>query len=121
MYSLGIELSTQSVKTVILDLDKAAVIHTDAFEYDTALPEYETEGGVLRSRDKDIRHTSPFMLIQALEMAFTRLLQAGIDMAQILQASQFSNFPNATSYPQHGDQLFQELTKIVLRCTVRDA
>ncbi len=84
MYSLGIELSTQSTKTVILDLLNREVIHADSFEYDIAFPEYETEGGVLKSDYDDIRHTSPFMLVEALDLAFNRLKKKGIDMSRIL-------------------------------------
>ena len=82
-YSLGIEFSTQSVKLVVLDLEKGNVCLNDTFNYDQAFPEYGTEGGVLPSDSAEIRHTSPFMLIEAIDLAFKRLSESGIDMSRI--------------------------------------
>jgi xylulokinase len=79
VYTLGIDFGTQSVKSVILDVYNAEVIHTDSFEYDYVFPVYRTQGGVLPNDNLDIRHTSPFMLIQALDTTFTRLHAGGIN------------------------------------------
>ena len=73
MYAIGLELSTQSAKSLILDLEFARVEPLASHEYDACFPEYETAGGVLPSSDEDIRHTSPFMLIEALDLVFQRL------------------------------------------------
>ena len=82
-YSLGIEFSTQSVKLVVLDLNNYTISHTDSFNYDQAFPGYETDGGVLPSQYEDIRHTSPFMLIEAVDLAFKRVSESGINISQI--------------------------------------
>ena len=82
-YSLGIEFSTQSVKLVILDLTDNRICFSDSFNYDVAFPEYNTEGGVLPSKSEEIRHTSPFMLIEAVDLAFKKLAESGIDMHRI--------------------------------------
>ncbi len=83
VYSLGIEFSTQSVKLVVLDLESGNVCLSDTFGYDRSFPDYGTEGGVLSSASEDIRHTSPYMLIEAIDLAFSRLSGAGIDMSRI--------------------------------------
>ena len=82
-YSLGIELSTQSVKLVVLDLNNHNIPYNDSFNYDQAFPEYETAGGVMPSDSPEIRHTSPFMLIEAVDLAFKRLSESDIDLSRI--------------------------------------
>ena len=82
-YSLGIEFSTQSVKLVILDLTDNRICFSDSFNYDVAFPEYNTEGGVLPSKSEEIRRTSPFMLIEAVDLAFKKLAESGIEIHRI--------------------------------------
>jgi xylulokinase len=79
MYALGLDFGTQSVKALILDVSGAKVLHTDSFEYDTTFPKYRTRGGVLQSRLSEIRHTSPLMLLEALDLIFARLQKSGVD------------------------------------------
>jgi len=83
MYSLGIELSTQSCKLVVLDVTSSHVIYTGSFDYDSTFPEYGTRGGILLFEDSEIRHTSPFMLIEALGNIFNKLTNDGIELSQI--------------------------------------
>ncbi len=83
LYSLGIEFSTQSVKLVVLDLNNYCISYNDSFNYDQAFPDYKTEGGVLPSEAEEIRHTSPFMLIEAVDLAFKRLSESHIDVSLI--------------------------------------
>lgn len=83
MYSLGIEFSTQSVKLVVLDLIEARIVFGRTLEYDHYFPDYGTRGGVLPSTDPAIRHTSPLMLIEALDLAFGALRKDGVDPARI--------------------------------------
>ena len=82
-YTLGLDFSTQSVKVLVLDARSADVIYTDSFEYDDAFPGYGTEGGVLKSDHPAIRHTSPLMLLEALDLAFYRLQRSSVDLASI--------------------------------------
>ncbi|MBW2370638.1 MAG: hypothetical protein JRH15_22430, partial [Deltaproteobacteria bacterium] len=97
MYTLGIELSTQSVKTVVLDLTTTDIIHCNAISYDEQFPRYGTRGGVVPSESPDIRHTSPLMLIEALDVAFDNLAQAGIDLSK-LQAIKADGMQHCTVY-----------------------
>ncbi len=83
MYSLGIEFSTQSVKIVALDLEEGCVAFIDSFHYDSTFPWYETQGGVLPSKSLEIRHTSPFMLLEAIDFCFSLLIKSRIDPSQI--------------------------------------
>jgi len=83
LYTLGLDFGTQSVKVLVLDTITADVVHTDSFEYDTAFPKYGTEGGVLPSQYPSLRHTSPFMLLEALDLVFDRLQKSGVDLGLI--------------------------------------
>ncbi len=82
-YSLGIEFSTQSVKLVILDLNDNNICYSDSINYDDTFPSYETIGGVLPSVNEQVRHTSPFMLIKAVDHAFKILSQSHVDLSMI--------------------------------------
>jgi xylulokinase len=82
-YALGIDFGTQSAKALVLDVRGAGVMHTDAFDYDTAFPKYGTEGGVLPSQNLALRHTSPLMLLEALDLVFGRLQKSGVDLPSI--------------------------------------
>lgn len=83
VYALGIDFGTQSVKIVVLDVYDPRVIYTGVFEYDTVLEHYGTRGGVLPTTHPEIRHTSPFMLIETVDMAFWRLQQDGVDVSRL--------------------------------------
>ncbi|MFC1840482.1 FGGY-family carbohydrate kinase [Thermodesulfobacteriota bacterium] len=96
-YSLGIEFSTQSVKLVVLDLNSNGISFTDSFNYDQAFPEYKTEGGVLPSPSEETRHTSPFMLIEAVDLAFKRLSESDINMS-LIKAIKCDGMQHCTVY-----------------------
>jgi xylulokinase len=81
--SLGIELSTQSAKAVLLDIESGAVVHTVSFNYDSKFPGYGTSGGVLPSKEPAVRHTSPRMLMEALDALFAGLARDGVDAGRI--------------------------------------
>jgi len=83
VYALGMDFGTQSVKSVVLDVYDAEVVYTDSFEYDFVFPMYRTQGGVLPDENLEIRHTAPFMLIEALDMAFARLYASSINTGYI--------------------------------------
>ncbi len=83
LYALGLDFGTQSAKALVLDVGSAEVIHADSFEYDVAFTAYRTKGGVLPSNDPAIRHASPFMLIEALNLVFSRLQKSGLDVGRV--------------------------------------
>jgi xylulokinase len=97
MYALGLDFSTQSCKALVLDVRGAKVIRTDSFEYDTTVPKYRTRGGVLQSRLPEIRHTSPSMLLEALDLVFGRLQKSGIDLG-LVRAVKIDAMQHCTVY-----------------------
>ncbi|OHD65062.1 MAG: hypothetical protein A2096_16865 [Spirochaetes bacterium GWF1_41_5] len=80
---MGIELSTQSAKAIVLDLDRHDTASSVFIAYDREFPEYQTENGVLPNINPSIRRTSPFMLIQALEAVFIKLAATGLALKKV--------------------------------------
>lgn len=95
MYAIGLELSTQYAKSLVLDVESGNVEHLCSHEYDACFPQYQTQGGVLVSSDEDIRHTSPFMLIQALDLVFEHLQKSHLDLARV-RAIKFDGMQHCT-------------------------
>jgi len=83
MYSLGLEFSTQSVKYVLLDVEKGEVLYADSLDYDRTFPAYNTDGGVLPSGNLSVRHTSPLMALEALGLVFARLKEEMGDLGSV--------------------------------------
>jgi xylulokinase len=83
MYAIGIEFSTQSAKVIVLDLDDTKVAFTRSIDYDTCFPAYGTKGGVLPLPAQDVRHTSPFMLLEALDCLFDMMTAEGLDLSRV--------------------------------------
>ena len=109
MYSLGIEFSTQSCKLAVLDVTSTHVIYTGSFDYDSTFPEYGTRGGVLLFEDSEIRHTSPFMLIEALDSGFNTLTNDGIDLS-LIKAVKADGMQHCTIYT---DESFGKRVRIL--------
>ena len=101
MYALGLELSTQSAKSLLLHIESGRVEHIASHDYDTCFPEYETQGGVLVSSDEDVRHTSPFMLIQALDLVFEQMKRDGVDLPQV-RSIKVDGMQHCTVYANQG-------------------
>jgi xylulokinase len=97
MLSLGIEFSTQSVKLIVLDLDKKTVAYTGKFDYDATFPQYKTTGGILPAASPQIRHTSPFLMIEAIDFLFQKLKNEKVDLSQI-QAIKADGMQHCTIY-----------------------
>ncbi|HBE03062.1 MAG: hypothetical protein A2096_06020 [Spirochaetes bacterium GWF1_41_5] len=69
---IGIELSTQSAKYVVLD-ETAAILASGSLAYDERFPQYKTAGGILPHSDSAVRRTSPLLLLEALDGLFSVL------------------------------------------------
>ena len=109
MHSIGIEFSTQSVKAVMFNIHDADVAFTGSFEYDTCFPAYETQGGVLAPHAPDIRHTSPFMLLEALDYLFDMMINEGLDLSRV-ESIKVDGMQHCTVYT--GSEFSQILKKL---------
>ena len=72
-------------------------MHTDSLDYDAAFPAYGTEGGVLQDQHPGVRHTSPFMLLEALDLVFDRLQKGGVDLG-LIRAVKIDAMQHCTVY-----------------------
>jgi xylulokinase len=97
---LGLDSSTQSLSAVIIDLDTRKVICEKSLNFDKALPHYRTQNGVLPGRDPLVKHSSPLMWAEALDLIFASLKKDGIALEKILAVSGCGQ--------QHGSVYFNE-------------
>ncbi|GLH03124.1 Uncharacterized protein GBIM_09033 [Gryllus bimaculatus] len=80
---LGLDLSTQQWKAVVVDED-LHLVHETQVQFDKDLPEYRTHGGVIRdSTDNRVVTVPPLMWVKALEMLLDKLRIGGVDLSKV--------------------------------------
>jgi xylulokinase len=84
---LGLDSSTQSLSSVIIDLDKRKVIYEKSLNFDRSLPQYRTQNGVLPGRDPLVKHSSPLLWAAALDLMFAAMKKDGVALGDILAIS----------------------------------
>ncbi|KAJ7903549.1 hypothetical protein B0H14DRAFT_2665354 [Mycena olivaceomarginata] len=83
---LGLDLSTQQLKAVIISED-ATVVHESAVHFDNDLPEYKTTNGAIRGPAEG-EVTSPVaMWLDAIDLLMERMKKAGIQFGEIAAIS----------------------------------
>jgi sugar (pentulose or hexulose) kinase len=83
---LGLDLSTQQLKAVVLD-KHSKVVHRIAVNFDRDLPHYGTTNGAVRGPDEG-EVTSPVqMWLEAVDLLFARLHGAGVDLGAVVAVS----------------------------------
>ena len=97
---LGLDSSTQSLSAVVIDLDTRKVVYEKSLNFDQALPHYKTQNGVLPSRNPLVKHSSPLMWAEALDLIFAGMKKDGVALGDILAVS--------GSGQQHGSVYFNE-------------
>jgi D-xylulose kinase len=70
---VGLDVSTQGAKLVLLDLDGGRHVFTAAVDYDRDFPEYETANGAIVGLDPGVSESDPRMWIDAVCALFERL------------------------------------------------
>jgi xylulokinase len=84
---LGLDSSTQSLSVVVIDLDVRKVIYEKSLNFDHALPHYQTQNGVLPHRDPLVKHSSPLLWADALDLMFAEMKKDGVALGEILAIS----------------------------------
>jgi xylulokinase len=84
---LGLDSSTQSLSAVIIDLDSRKVVYEKSLNFDRALPHYGTENGVLPHRDPLVKHSSPLLWAEALDLLFATMKREDVALGEILAIS----------------------------------
>ena len=75
---LGLDLSTQSLTALVIDLSEAAVVFHASVDFDDAYPSYGTSGGVLTGEDPKVVHADPRMWVQAIDDLLGSLSRQGL-------------------------------------------
>ena len=84
---LGMDLSTQSLSAVLVDLDKREAVYEAAVSYDEDLSEYGTRNGVLVDDDPKVVHAPPLMWVEALDFLFEQMREDGVPLYEVLAIS----------------------------------
>src|SRR5471030_426006 len=84
---LGLDSSTQSLSAVVIDLDARKVIYEKSLNFDRALPQYRTQNGVLPNRNPLVKHSSPLMWADALDLIFAQMKRDRVPLDKILALS----------------------------------
>jgi len=83
---LGLDLSTQQLKALILDKDSRTV-HQVAVHFDRDLPHHGTKNGALQGPDKGEVTSPVHMWLEAVDLLFARLHGAGVDLGAVMAVS----------------------------------
>lgn len=84
---LGLDSSTQSLSAVVIDYDARRVVCEKSLNFDQALPQYGTQNGVLPNPDPLVKHSSPLMWAEALDLLFAEMKKDGVALGEILAIS----------------------------------
>ncbi len=68
----GLDVSTQSLKFIIIDLSNNSIVYEDNLSYDKELPAYNTTNGTVKHKDPRVSESNPIMWIDALNKIFLR-------------------------------------------------
>jgi xylulokinase len=79
----GLDVSTQSCKLVVLDVDAGTILHVSRVEYDTDLPHFGTQGGTVPGLGVGVSESDPRMWIESVELAVTRAAEDSIPLSEI--------------------------------------
>lgn len=80
---LGIDVSTQGVKCIVIDIHSGKITAESSVNYGKDLPQYDSPAGFLPVPDALVRHADPMMWVDGLELALERLQSTGVDMGAI--------------------------------------
>jgi xylulokinase len=97
---LGLDSSTQSLSAVLMDLDTRKVVYEKSLNFDQSLPRYKTKNGVLPNRDPLVKHSSPLLWADALDLLFATMKKDRVPLGEILALG--------GSGQQHGSVYFNE-------------
>lgn len=74
----GLDVSTQSCKLVVIDVEAGAVLHLDRVDYDLDLPGFGTREGTIPGLGEGVSESDPRMWVSAIEILLGRLREAGV-------------------------------------------
>ena len=97
---LGIDAGTQGIKAELIETTNASPAGTFAVNFGTELPQYASLNGYIPNPDPLIKQADPLMWLDALELLFFKMRDAGVRMEKIAGIS--------GSAQQHGSVYLNE-------------
>jgi len=82
-YYVGLDVSTQGTKLVLLDYESRKPLYITGVNYDRDFPEYNTENGVTKGKPEGVSESNPEMWITAVNAVFERLKASGHDLSRV--------------------------------------
>ena len=79
----GLDVSTQSCKLVVIDVEASAVLHVDRIDYDRDLPGFGTREGAIQGLGEGVSESDPRMWIEAVESLLGRMPEGDVPTARI--------------------------------------
>ena len=62
----GLDVSTQSIKLVLLNLEDNSLVYNDLLNYDEELPDYGTNNGTIGDNLSGVSESDPLMWIDGI-------------------------------------------------------
>lgn len=103
---LGLDCSTQSLTTIIINFESKEIVFTNRVIFDKALLHYNTKNGAYYFKN-GVVHSNPLMWVEALELSFENLVDTGLAIEEIKAIS--------GSGQQHGTVYLNKNFKEVLQ------
>ena len=69
----GLDVSTQSIKVILLNLEDNSLVYNDLLNYDEELPDYGTNNGTIGDNLSGVSESDPLMWIDGINIIFQRL------------------------------------------------
>lgn len=80
---LGIDVSTQGIKCIVIDIIKGEIVAESNVNFGKDLPEYNSPDGFLPNTSPLNYHADPMMWVDGLELALERLQKTKVNMKAI--------------------------------------
>ncbi|MCX6130087.1 MAG: FGGY family carbohydrate kinase, partial [Proteobacteria bacterium] len=78
-YYIGLDVSTQGAKLLVLDYEQRSVIFSKSLNYDKDLPQYQTLDGHRQNAGPGVSESDPRMWLEAVDRLFLALQNAGVN------------------------------------------
>lgn len=69
----GLDVSTQSIKVILINLEDKSLVYNDLLNYDEELPDYGTNNGTVGDNLSGVSESDPLMWIDGINIIFQRL------------------------------------------------
>ena len=79
----GLDVSTQSCKLIVIDMDNAETLFITSVNYDNDLPGYATKNGAIQGLGEGVSESNPQMWIDAVNIVFERLYKTDVAVSEI--------------------------------------